>query len=337
MAQPAKLRAMSSRDLRPATCDLRPAHPAASHAGISCFFRQLWEDEPLNRSPYGNDLKCDSDAEVHVDYSCVGEIYGSLTSSNHLIRTDPLLANPTADDFHLLYGSPCIDSGAPTYFGTAFDLDGESRPYGAAIDMGADEFTDADADHMADYWELAHFGVLTNSDGTADGDNDTLDDFAEYMNQTDPSDRDTDNDLAEDGWEAANGYNPLDRDMDADGMWDGWEAMHGLSAFTNSDAILDLDGDEMSNLAEFTADTNPTNAASLLRMLWIGEQWGGTRLDWQGGIGAWQFLEVSTNLADPADWQTVLVFPPPRQVTNAVVYWGHRDRSQFYRIRTERP
>jgi len=289
-----------------------------------------------NVSPIGSDLRCAPLSLVYAVCCDFGGIHGTLASSSGVISVDPRFANPAAGDFHLLYDSPCIDTGDPTYFGTAFDLDDEPRPFGAALDMGADEFTDTDADHMADYWELARFGVLTYSDGTVDGDGDTLDDFAEYMNQTDPKDEDTDDDFAVDGWEVDNGYDPLDRDMDRDGMWDGWEVLYNLDAFTDADASLDLDGDRMSNLEEFTADTNPMNPASLLRMIGIGELWGGMRLDWQGGVSAWQFLEVSTSLANAHGWQTVVVFPPPRPVTNGVVYWGHWEKPQFYRIRAER-
>lgn len=286
-----------------------------------------------NQAAVGNDFHCGQQSEVHADYSCIGDIYGSLTSSNHLIRADPLFANPAAGDFHILYGSPCIDTGQPGY-GGGTDMDGEPRPFGAAIDMGADEFTDTDTDRMADYWELTRFGVLTNSDGTADGDNDALDDFGEYMNQTDPYDADTDDDLALDGWEVSNGYNPLNRDMDGDGMWDGWEAIHALNAFTN-DAALNPDGDPHDNLSEFTADTDPQDSNSVLQLLSIGESWGGIRLDWKGGREAVQYLETSPSLS-PADWTPIYALPPPTPITNAVIVFGVTNPATFYRIRVER-
>jgi hypothetical protein len=166
-----------------------------------------------NEAAIGADIKIrDYGAEytaVHVSYSGIGDVYGNLTTSNHLIRTDPLFANPASGDFHLLYGSPCIDAGEPGA-GGGIDMDGEPRPFGPAIDMGADEFTDADGDHLADYWETSNFGLLTNSDGTADGDADGLNDFAEYTHQTDPQNPDTDGDGMEDGDEVVAGTCPTD-------------------------------------------------------------------------------------------------------------------------------
>jgi len=55
-------------------------------------------------------------------------------------------------------------------------------------------------------------------------------------------------------------------DSDGDGMTDKWEFEYGLNRFTNSDALLDLDGDRYANLSEFIAGTIPTNPASLLQI-----------------------------------------------------------------------
>ncbi|MBN1557963.1 MAG: hypothetical protein JW951_07435 [Lentisphaerae bacterium] len=280
-------------------------------------------------------MRCAAKSEVHANYCDIGDIYGTLATSNHIISADPQFANPSAGDYHLLYGSPCIDAGMTNYGGGVLDMDGEPRPFGAAMDMGADEFTDTDGDHMADYWERGRFGSITNADGTADGDADALDDFGEYMKQTDPGNPDTDGDLAEDGWEAINGYDPLDPDMDGDGMWDGWEAIHALNAFTN-DAALNPDGDPHNNLQEFAADTDPWDSNSLLQVLYIGKEEDGMRIDWKGGVDSWQWLETSTNLLDTDGWEWIVGFPPERPVTNKFIFRGETNRTQFYRIRAER-
>src|SRR6185503_17261826 len=55
-------------------------------------------------------------------------------------------------------------------------------------------------------------------------------------------------------------------DLDRDGIPDVVEQELGLSTNNASDAALDLDGDGMSNRAEYLAGTDPTNAASYLKI-----------------------------------------------------------------------
>ena len=62
------------------------------------------------------------------------------------IEGDPLFVDPgywdrytwNDGDYHLTYGSPCKDAG--TDAGVIDDIDGDTRPSGPAVDMGADEF-----------------------------------------------------------------------------------------------------------------------------------------------------------------------------------------------------
>lgn len=60
------------------------------------------------------------------------------------INTDPCFVDTDANDFHLLPGSQCINSGDPNYVlvlePNETDLDFESRIMGGRIDIGADEF-----------------------------------------------------------------------------------------------------------------------------------------------------------------------------------------------------
>ncbi|HOW96721.1 MAG TPA: M36 family metallopeptidase [Kiritimatiellia bacterium] len=288
-----------------------------------------------NHSAYGADLNCGAQSEVHASYCNIDDIYGSLTTSNHLINADTMFANAAAGDFHILHGSPCIDAGSPDYAGVDTDMDGESRPYGARVDMGADEFTDTDGDNMSDYWEANYFGSIAVSDGTGNPDNDGLTDFQEYMIQTDPLNPDTDGDEGDDGYEVGLGMNPLNPDQDNDGMADGWEAHRGLNPF-NDDAGDDPDGDNAVNLDEYIADTDPLNGDSFLGLLSLGDFWSGKRVDWKGGANAWQMLEFTESIFATGTWETLAAFPPPRPITNAVVIFGLNPTTGVLRIRAQR-
>lgn len=286
-------------------------------------------------SLFGNDIKSEGTPLLSAEYSNIGDIYGTLTTSNHIINVDPLFANPAAGDFHILYGSPCIDAGSPDYAGGDKDMDGEPRPFGLRVDIGADEFTDVDGDSMADYWEIGHFKSITVSDGTEDSDQDGLTDFEEYTRQTNPLNPDTDGDSANDGLEITLGMDPLDPDQDNDGMLDGWEHLRGLNPFFN-DAGEDPDEDGMVNLDEYIADTYPLDGSSHLRLLSMSRYLGGLRADWKGGVNAWQMLDYAVRFDATCQWETVAAFPPPRPTTNALVIFGLNPTSGVFRVRAER-
>ena len=292
-----------------------------------------------NQAAFGADVKerpyGAGSVDIIAEYCVIGDIYGNLTVSNNLINADPSFANPAAGDFHILYGSPCIDAGSPDYAGGDNDMDGEPRPFSLRVDIGADEFTDVDGDNIADYWETNYFGSITVSDGTGNPDNDGLTDFQEYMIQTDPLNPDTDGDEGNDGFEVGLGMNPLVPDQDSDGMADGWEAHRGLNPW-NNDSGEDPDGDGVVNLDEYIADTDPLNGDSFLGLLSLGEFWNGQRVDWKGGVNAWQMLDFSEGIDSTCTWETLAAFPPPRPVTNAVVIFGLNPTNGILRIRAQR-
>lgn len=72
-----------------------------------------------------------------------------------------------------------------------------------------------------------------------------------------------------------------------------WAQQYGLSR----DGTIDSDGDGMNNFQEFIAGTNPTNAASVLKMLSVSNSLSGTTVKWQCGSFVNQYLQRSTNLA----------------------------------------
>ncbi len=88
-------------------------------------------------------------------------------------------------------------------------------------------------------------------------------------------------------------------DFDGDGIADAWEAAYFGNASTNSNAnaLLDPDGDGMTNLDEYRAGTNPTNAASLLKIVFAATN--GTALS----------FVAQTNLSYSIQWRTNLIAP----------------------------
>jgi hypothetical protein len=62
------------------------------------------------------------------------------TGAGTLFVTNGITGDPAfaADGYHLLAGSPAIDRGVDA--GVTSDIDGQARPYGAAPDLGADEY-----------------------------------------------------------------------------------------------------------------------------------------------------------------------------------------------------
>jgi len=231
------------------------------------------------------------------------------------ITNDPQLT----PSYRLKSSSPCIDSGTSADAPPA-DIDGEARwdhpdhsNAVSIVDIGADEFVDADSDDMADHWENETFGGTTNSNGTTDGDNDALFDLDEYESGTAPNNADTDADRMPDGWEVGNALDPLTNDADQD-----------------------PDADTLNNGGEYVADTDPHDPQTVLSVINVAAEQGGTRLDWQGGRDAWQFLEASSDLLDPSGWTPIYALPPPPPVTNAVIHFGVTNRSFFYRIRAAR-
>jgi uncharacterized repeat protein (TIGR01451 family) len=129
-------------------------------------------------------------------------------------------------------------------------------------------------------------------------------------------------------------------DSIGDGIPDWWRAQYfGVGNATNavSCATCDPDGDGFSNLAEFIADTNPTNSASYLALTGIAPVAGGLRLDWQGGSAARQFLQSRFDLFSTNDaWLDVFSNQPPTPLINSVTNPFGTNPLQFFRIRATR-
>ncbi|MHC4945293.1 MAG: hypothetical protein ACYTG7_19935, partial [Planctomycetota bacterium] len=87
------------------------------------------------------------------------DVQGGWTGEGN-IDADPLFADPSSDDLHLTWLSPCINRG--TNDGAPVDdMDSDTRPCMGCVDMGADEFM---GDHPleADTFSIPEAGGTVN-------------------------------------------------------------------------------------------------------------------------------------------------------------------------------
>ncbi|MEJ2746262.1 MAG: choice-of-anchor Q domain-containing protein, partial [bacterium] len=140
----------------------------------------LWNNHATNNPQ----IYIDSLSSADITYCNVQNGY----TGEGNIDADPIFVNGPAGDFHLPYGSPCIDAGknegAPND-----DFEDDPRPNGNNVDIGADEwrFVDEDGDEMGDYWEKHYFGDLSHTPGE-DFDGDGHSNGDEYQEGADPTD-----------------------------------------------------------------------------------------------------------------------------------------------------
>ena len=97
----------------------------------------------------------------------------------------------------------------------------------------------------------------------------------------------------------------------------------------------DTDGDGLFAWQEYKADTNPTNAASVLAITGIQPDAGGMRIDWQGGEQARQYIDYTTSLPSNV-WTAIYTNEPLTAPANTLVDSNAVANPGFYRIRAGR-
>jgi len=122
-------------------------------------------------------------------------------------------------------------------------------------------------------------------------------------------------------------------DSDQDEMPDAWE-LAWFGDLTTATNTTDYDEDAWLDWQEYAADTDPTRAASFLRLEALQLDAGLQRLAWTGGTGVFQYLEMSANLFSN-DWKLVYTNTPPTSVSNSFNVLESLTNS-FYRIRAVR-
>ncbi|HTQ50417.1 MAG TPA: choice-of-anchor Q domain-containing protein [Candidatus Acidoferrales bacterium] len=95
-----------------------------------------------------------------------------------------------------------------------------------------------------------------------------------------------------------------------------WAQQYGLS----TDGSIDSDGDGMNNWQEWMTGTNPTNAASVLKILSLSNSVSGITVMWQCVPGRTYVLQRSTNLVAQPAFSTISGYIYVFNQTNAVGY-----------------
>jgi hypothetical protein len=128
----------------------------------------------------------------------------------------------------------------------------------------------------------------------------------------------------------------LPRDSDTNGLGDDWEMLYFGHLGVNPGA--DPDNDGMSNLQEYVAGTDPTNALSLLKLqVSKGGGGGGTFLRFLTMSNISYTLQFRTNLNQEPWLKLVDINPQPG--TNTAQFldpYAPDSRRRFYRVATPR-
>jgi YD repeat-containing protein len=132
-------------------------------------------------------------------------------------------------------------------------------------------------------------------------------------------------------WSPQVSYQVDTLDSNTNGIPDSWEAHYSLPIF----GPIDFDLDGFSNYAEYIADTNPTNAASYLRITGLSCEAESLKIEWMGGILATQYLQQLDDLGTNF-WQNIATSYPPTPIIGSFTNAIGTNRMQFYRMKATR-
>jgi hypothetical protein len=131
-------------------------------------------------------------------------------------------------------------------------------------------------------------------------------------------------------------FRPIE-DTDNDGLTDDWELRYfGSTAI--SDGHADFDGDDKSDLDEFRAGTDPTNALSLLRIRSLTPDGTNVLINWQTAGGRTNVVQATSNLTVAfSDRSPPIVIPGSGDALASYLDYsgGTNSTARFYRVRTE--
>jgi hypothetical protein len=152
--------------------------------GVTLANSVVWGNVPVTQiqsaNPYGSVPAVANYSIVQGDTDGTGSLfaYPRLTPSSHLQSGSPgidagsigEMASDLADS----------DGDGDTTEPTPLDFDGDPRVVGQEMDIGADEFHDADTDGLPDWWETLYFGSPTAANAFDDVDKDGTNNLEEY-------------------------------------------------------------------------------------------------------------------------------------------------------------
>jgi serine protease AprX len=118
-------------------------------------------------------------------------------------------------------------------------------------------------------------------------------------------------------------------DVNSNGMSDLYEQYYFGSVSTNRTRLTDTDGDGMTDYAEFIAGTDPTNAASNLRILKSYVSNGVMTVQWSAVPGRIYEVQTSTNLVD---WDPVSLWMQASFSPMTYTWTNAGDKARSFRV-----